>query len=52
MEKFIFTLLIILNKMKTEKYFLYVRKSSESDERQEQSIEDQIKVMTKVAERN
>lgn len=36
--------------MKTEKYFLYVRKSSESDEKQIQSIDDQIKVMKRIAE--
>lgn len=35
--------------MKNNKYFLYVRKSQESDERQIQSLEDQINVMKKRA---
>ncbi len=38
--------------MKIEKYLLYVRKSSESDEKQVQSIDDQIKVMKKIAKQN
>ncbi len=36
--------------MKKEKYFLYARKSSESDEKQVQSIDDQINVMKRKAE--
>ena len=39
-------------KTKVLKYFLYVRKSQESDERQVQSIEDQINVMKKEAIKN
>jgi hypothetical protein len=36
-------------KENNNKFFLYVRKSSESDEKQAQSIEDQIRVMTEKA---
>ena len=36
----------------TKKFFLYARKSSESEEQQVQSIDDQIRVMKKIAEAN
>jgi len=36
----------------TKKFFLYARKSSESEEQQVQSIDDQIRVMKKIAESN
>jgi len=37
--------------MKQVKYCLYVRKSTESDERQAMSIDSQIKEMTDIAQR-
>ncbi len=37
------------NDRKNLKYFIYARKSSESDEKQVQSIDDQVKIMTEMA---
>ncbi len=37
------------DKKQTIKYFIYARKSSESDERQVQSIDDQVLIMTGIA---
>lgn len=38
-------------KNNTIKYFIYARKSSESDERQVQSIDDQVRIMEDIAKR-
>lgn len=38
-----------MKNIENNKYFLYARKSTESDERQVQSIEDQLKTMKKIA---
>ena len=37
--------------MNDMRYILYARKSTEGDDRQIQSIDDQVKIMTEVAER-
>ena len=37
------------NTRKNITYFIYARKSSESDEKQVQSIEDQVRIMTDLA---
>ena len=41
----------MLTETKDLKYLMYVRKSSEGDERQIQSIEDQIDVLSALAKR-
>jgi len=39
------TLIFNYKIMKAKKFFIYARKSSESEERQVQSIDDQLKIM-------
>ncbi len=41
-----------MNTYKPTKFFLYARKSSESEDQQVQSIDDQIRVMKKIADAN
>jgi len=38
--------------MDNNKYFLYARKSTEGDERQVQSLDDQVRIMRKKAKDN